>query len=476
MENLATITAVPRKAYRMAPAPLPPGPKGHLLVGNLLGYARDPLGFMARCSRDYGDVVRLRMAGLPLYLLGHPDHAEYVLVKHNRNFVKSRYFRRELSFLGQGLLTGEGELWRRQRRLAQPAFHRRRVGAYGEAMVSHAERMLATWRDGEVRDVHREMRHLTLGIVADVLFGADREKADEVAEILEWLDEHTNQLEEQGSAMVARFFLGNLPTPANLRFRKGIGRLDEVIYGLIDERRASGEDTGDLLSMLLRFRDEADVPMGDRQLRDEVLTLLLAGHETTALALSWTWYLLSKHPEVEARLLEELQEVLGDRAPTVADLSRLSYAEMVIKESMRLYPPAWGISRETIDECEIGGCRVPAGTQVLIVLWAMHRDPRYFQNPEAFDPARWEGGLAKWLPKYAYLPFGAGPRVCIGNAFAMTEAVLLLATIAKGFRLEMVPERRVVPQPTTTLRPREGIRMLLSSRHPSARPALEQGA
>jgi cytochrome P450 len=445
------------------------------LVGNLLDYARDPLDFMARCSREYGDIVRLHMGGLPLYLLSHPDHAEYVLVKNNRNFIKSRYFRRELSFLGQGLLNSEGELWRRQRRLAQPAFHKRRVGAYGEAIVSHAERMLARWRDGEVRDVHQEMRRLTLGIVAEVLFGAGRDKADEVGEVLGWLDKHTNRLEEQGSAMVLRFLLGNFPTPTNLRFRKGIGRLDEIIYGLVEERRENAKDTGDLLSMLLRFRDEAGTRMTDKQLRDEVITLLLAGHETTALALSWSWYLLSQHPEVEAKLLEELQEVLGDRTPMVEDLPHLPYAEMVIKESMRLYPPAWGVSREAIEECEIGGYHLPAGTQLLIVLWAMHRDPRNFQDPEAFNPARWEGGLAKKVPRYAYLPFGAGPRICIGGSFAITEAILLLATIARDFQLELVPEqRRVIPQPSTTLRPRGGIRMYLRKRHPSAKLALEQ--
>src|SRR5215218_10298109 len=220
----------------MALALIPPNPNGSYLIGNLLDYARDPLGFMTRCSRQYGDVVRLRFPGLSLYLLSHPDHAEHVLVKNNRQFIKSRYFRRELSFLGQGLLNSEGELWRRQRRLAQPAFHRRRVGTYGEKMVSHAEQMLATWRDGEVRDVHQEMRRLTLGIVAEVLFGVKRDKADEVREILAWLDKHPSQLEEQGSAMVVRFLLGNFPTPANLRFRKGIGRLDEVIYGFIGER------------------------------------------------------------------------------------------------------------------------------------------------------------------------------------------------------------------------------------------------
>jgi cytochrome P450 len=461
----------------MALAELPPGPQGNYLVGSLLDYARDPLDFMARCSQEYGDIVRLHLASLPLYLLSHPDHAEYVLVKNNRNFIKSRYFRRELSFLGQGLLNSEGELWRRQRRLAQPAFHKRRVGAYGQVMVSHAGQMLATWRNGEVRDVHQEIRRLTLGIVAEVLFGAEKDKAEEVGEVLGWLDKYTNRLEEQGSAMVVRFLLGNFPTPNNLRFRKGIRRLDRIIYGLIDERRENGKDTGDLLSMLLRFQEEGGGGISDKQLRDEVLTLLLAGHETTALALSWTLYLLYQHPEVEAKLLEELQEVLGDRTPIIDDLPRLTYAEMVIKESMRLYPPAWGVSRETIEECEIGGYRVPAGTQLLIFLWAMHRDPRQFQDPEAFDPGRWESSLAKRVPKYAYLPFGAGPRICIGNSFAMAEAILLLATIAREFRLELVPQqRRVIPQPSTTLRPKGGIRMFLRRRPPSAKLALEQKA
>ena len=269
----------------MALALIPPNPNGSYLIGNLLDYARDPLGFMTRCSRQYGDVVRLRFPGLSLYLLSHPDHAEHVLVKKNRQFVKSRYFRRELSFLGQGLLNSEGELWRRQRRLIQPAFHRQRINAYSEVMVLHAERMLAMWKDGEIRDIQQEMTNLTLGIVAKVLFGAKMNKAEEIGEMLRWLEKHTNRLEEQGSAMVMRFLLGNFPTPTNLRFRKGIGQLDEVVYGLINKRRTDGRDTGDLLSMLLRFRDEEGNSMSDKQLRDEVMTLLLAGHETTALAL-----------------------------------------------------------------------------------------------------------------------------------------------------------------------------------------------
>ena len=271
--------------------------------------------------------------------------------------------------------------------------------------------------------------------------------------------------------MLVRFLLGNFPTPTTLRFRRAVRRLDEVIYGIMDERRSSGKDTGDLLSMLLHAQDEEGNRMSDEQLRDEVITLLLAGHETNALALSWAWYLLSRHPEVEARLLEELREVLGDRAPTVDDVPRLRYAGMVIRESMRLYPPAWGLSREAIEECEIGGYRVPAGTQLFIVLWVLHRDPRYFEDPETFYPERWEDGSAGRIPRYAYLPFGAGPRLCIGSSFAMTEAILLLATMAKRFRLELASERPVIPQPSVTLRPGGGMRMVLRRRSSDARKA-----
>ena len=447
----------------MALATLPPAPKGHYLAGDLLDYARDPLGFLARCSREYGDVVRLRFPGRLIYLLSHPDHVEHVLVKNNRNFIKSRYFRQELGFLGKGLLNSEGEFWRRQRRLAQPAFHRQRINAYGEVMVSYTERMLSSWQDGEARDVHQEMMRLLLEIVAKVLFDAEIAKSGEVRGAI---DRAMKRFDEQGSAMLVRFLLGNFPTPTNLRFRKAVRQLDEIIYGLIDERRNGGKNAGDLLSMLLHARDEEGNQMSDKQLRNEVMTVLLAGHETNAVALSWTWYLLSQHPEVEAKLLEELQEVLDERVPTTEDLPRLRYTEKVIKESMRLYPPAWAISREAIEECEIGGYHVPAGTQLFIVMWLMHRDLRHFEDPEVFGPDRWENGLAKRIPKYAYLPFGAGPRLCIGSSFAMTEATLLLATIAKKFRLELVPGQQAIPQPSVTLRPKGGISIVLERRSP----------
>ncbi len=443
---------------------LPPGPKGRFLTGNLLDYSRDQLGYLTRCAREYGDVVRLRFVNVRVYLLNHPDHVEYVLVRNNNNFIKSRGQRHSLSFLGGGLLTSEGPLWRRQRRLAQPAFHQERISAYGGTMVECAEQTVSAWQDGEVRDVHEDMARLTLEVVAKTLFGT----------LL------TRELEEVGEALavIAKRFAGrggvlfqipqSIPTPGNLRFQRAIRRLDEIVYGIIRRRRASGEDAyprGDLLSILLAARDEeTGEAMSDEQLRDEVMTILLAGHETTANALSWTWHLLAGHPEAEAKLFEELWEVLADRAPTAEDLPRLGYADAVIKESMRLYPPVWAFGREALKDCEIGGYHVPAGTQLVMSQWVMHRDPRYYENPGKFRPERWTEGSAEKPPKYAYFPFGGGPRLCIGRPFAKMEAVLLLATIAQRFRLSPASGRPVMPQPSITLRPKGGMKMVLTRR------------
>lgn len=442
---------------------LPPGPRGRLLTGNLSDYVPDQLGFLQRCAREYGDVVRLRFLNVPIYLLNHPDHIEYMLVGNNRNFIKDRAERSGLRFLGQGLLTSEGGYWRRQRRLAQPAFHRQRISAYGRTMVESAERMLgSSWRDGATREVQEDMSRLTLQIVSATLFGASM----------------TDEIEEEvGDALgvvMGRFTGGilfkvpeRIPTPANLRFRRAVRRLEEVIYGIIRERRSSHEgDAGDLLSMLLAARDEVTGEgMTNRQLRDEVLTIFLAGHETTALNLSWTWHLLAGDPTTEERLHEELRTVLNGRAPTMSDLPNLRYADAVVKESTRLYPPAWGFGRETLQDCEIGGYRVPKGTQVVVSQWVMHRDGRYFENPETFRPERWLDGSTDGLPKYAYFPFGGGPRLCIGQSFAKMEAVLLLATIAQRFRLRHAPGQETVkPLPSLTLRPSNGLRMVLTER------------
>jgi cytochrome P450 len=462
---------VMKGACSMTLAALPPGPEGHHIIGNDLDFKRDPLGFLTRCAREYGDIVRLTFPGRPTYLLNHPDYIEYVLVKQNRNFTKNRSrflrrFRQEMMIIGNSLLASEGEFWRRQRRLSQPAFHRHHINAYGEVMVACTERMLANWRDGETYDIHQEMARLLLEIVAKTVLSTDDDTTKEVEKAYGRIEETLGgpglgiQVQEGSYGILLQFL-------RYLRFLSALRRLDKITYGIINERRSSSTDTGDLLSMLLHFQDEEGNRMSDKQLRDEVVGMFFAGYETTANALSWTWYLLSQHPKRETRLLRELQEVLGKRVPTVEDLPRLRYTDMVIKESMRLYPPAWNISRIAIEECEIGGYRVLAGTRLLMSQWVMHRDPRFFENPEVFDPERWGDGFAERTPKYAYFPFGGGPRQCIGNSFAMMQATVVLATIAQRYRPKLVPGQRVIPQPSITLRPAGGMKMLLKKRPPT---------
>jgi cytochrome P450 len=309
----------------LATAKLPPGPKGRPVVGNLLDYSRNPLDFLTRCAREYGDVVRLKFPGPPAYLLAHPEHIERVLVGNNRNFIKDRVTRSQLSILGDGLLTSDGAFWRRQRRLAQPAFHHQRVANYAGTMVTYAERMLEGWRDGEQRDIHHDMMRLTLEIVAKTLVDADI--ADEAENVGEAIGAVMAHFSDQGNGVFLRMLPDSVPTPSNLRYRRARRQLEEFIYGIIDERRKSGRDTGDLLSMLLHARDEDGSRMSDEQLRDEVMTVIMAGHETTAIALSWTWRLLALYPDVEKKLHAELDEWLGGSAPTIDDLPQLTYTD-----------------------------------------------------------------------------------------------------------------------------------------------------
>jgi cytochrome P450 len=438
----------------------PPIAPGLPLFGNSLHYFRDPLAFLRATRSRHGDVVRVSIGPLRMTLISHPELVEDVLVTQNRLFKKDRYLKVLHPVLGDGLLTSEGDFWRRQRRLAQPAFHRDRIAAYAAIMVDHASRLAARWRDGETRDVHKDMMRLTLEIVAEALFGAQvGDHAEDVGRALEVvLAVATDPLE------LFLPFLQYLATPQRRRFRRSIAKLDAIIYGVVEQRRRSGAgDGGDLLSMLLSAQDEDGTRMSDAQLRDECMTLFLAGHETTALNLSWTWLLLSQHPDVDARLVRELREVLGDRPATFADLPDLRYTGHVIAESLRLYPPAWSMGREALEEVDLGGYRVPSGSQVWFSPWAIQRDARWFDDPDAFRPERWEGDLAKKLPRCAYFPFGGGPRFCIGQAFAQMEAVLLLATLARAFRAEVLP-RRVVPQTSVTLRPKNGLQVRLSRR------------
>ena len=443
--------------------PIPPrGPKGHWLLGSLPDVHRDQLGFYARCAREHGDVVPVRLGPARGVLIYHPDAIEDVFVVKNRDFVKSRSVRMLRGLLGDGLLLSEGDLWLRQRRLVQPAFHRQRIAAYGEVMAEHATRQADGWKDGAVVDVHAEMMTVTQAIVAKTLFdadvsGASHDVVDASRVVTEFFGERLGTLLQ----MLPTW----LPLPANLRLRRAIRRLDQVVYRMIADRRLRPGDRGDLLSILLAAQDADDGSrMTDQQVRDEVMTLFLAGHETTAVALSWTWYLLAQHPEVEARLGDEVSAVLGDRAPTVSDLPALRYADMVMTESMRLYPAAYALARQAARPTEAGGLPLAPGDVVIAPTWVVHRDPRWFDEPEAFRPERWAGDLARRLPRFAYFPFGGGPRQCIGNSFATMEAVLILAAIARRFRLVLEPGQRVTPLASITLRPRSGIQMRLARR------------
>jgi cytochrome P450 len=424
---------------------------------------RDPLAFLSALAKQYGDIARIPLGAETLYLLNHPDLIREVLVTQHRNFHKGRGLERAKTLLGEGLLTSEEDVHLRQRRLAQPAFHRQRIAAYGATMAAYAARRRDRWRDGTVIDAHREMMALTLAIVGKTLFDADVEH--EAAEI----GEATATTFESFNALFYLPFgerLERIPIPATLRFRKARARLDATIYRLIEERRRSGTDHGDLLSMLLLAQDtEGDGSgMTDLQLRDEAMTLFLAGHETTANALTWTWYLLSQHPDVEARFHAEVDATLGARPATADDVSQLPYTRMVLAESMRLYPPAWIVGRRAIAPVQVRGFTIPTRTIVLLCQYITHRDPRWFPNPDRFDPDRWAPKVAAERPKFSYFPFGGGPRVCIGEQFAWMEGVILLATIAQRWRLRLVPGHPVALKPMITLRPRHGMRMVVEER------------
>ena len=451
----------------MATETLPPAPRTRRRNGSrlfdLLAFRRDPLKFLTHLAREHGDVVPFRMGPQHVLLLNHPDLVRDALVTRADYFHKGRALQRSKRLLGEGLLTSEGEHHRRQRRLAQPAFHRKRIESYGAVMVDYAARDSARWRDGETLDISHEMMRLTLAIVGKTLFDADVESdTDEIGGALTELLELFQML-----LLPYSEYLERLPLPANRRFTRARAKLDAVIYRIINERRASGADRGDLLSMLLLAQDEegAGDSMTDEQLRDEALTIFLAGHETTANALAWTWYLLSQNPEAEAKLHAELDAVLdGGRLPTVEDLPRLRYTEMVLAESMRLYPPAWVVGRLAVKEYAVGGHVAARGTLVLISQYVLHRDPRFFPDPLRFDPERWTPEAKEARPQYAYFPFGGGARRCIGEGFAWMEGTLIIATLARRWRMRLVPGHPVVTHPRMTLRAKHGMRMTLEER------------
>ncbi len=437
----------------------PAGPSEGLGRWSLGPLNDNPLEYFSKLAREYGDIAGMRVLNFRTIFINHPGTIEEVLVTNARKYSKGRVLRANRHVFGEGLLTSEGEFWLRQRRLVQPAFHRARIASYSATMVEYTQRMLNGWRSGEERDAHREMMRLTLQIVGKTLFDADVERdAQEVGKSLELL------LEIGANFRRAIFVPHWLPTPKNLRVKREVAQIENILYRIIEERRAAGGDAGDLLSMLLHAQDEDGSRMTDRQLRDEAITLFLAGHETTANTLSWAWWLLAQNPGVEAKLHRELDTALGGRAPSLESLPKLPYTANVINESLRLYPPAWGMARLAVEDHEIGGYPVRKGMGVAMAQWVVHRDPRWYDAPEEFRPERWEGDLLKRLPRFAYFPFGGGPRQCIGNTFALMEAVLVLATIAQKFRFRLVAGHPVVPLPSITLRPRHGVRVMLESR------------
>lgn len=443
----------------------PPGPARSFRTLVIYGPGRDPLAFFTNLARTYGDVAHVHMASEHLFLFNHPQLVKDVLVTHQRHFLKGRGLERARRLLGQGLLTSEGATHRRQRRLMQPAFHRDRIAAYATVMTDYADRADRRWKDGDTIDAAEEMGRLTLGIVGKALFDADVEaQAKSVGAAL------TAVMGSFWLTMLPLFdLMEHLPLPVFRRSRQARAELDAIIFGMIAERRRNPTDRGDLLSMLLMAQDEEGDGgvMTDQQVRDEAMTIFLAGHETTANALAWTWFLLSGSPEVEERVHEEVDRVLGGRTPTIADLPHLTYLEQVITESMRLYPPAWVIGRRTIEDYPVRDYVVPARGIVIVSPYVLQRDARYFNQPDRFMPERWTSEFKASLQPFAYFPFGGGARRCIGESFAWMELALVAGTIAQRWRLRLVPGHPVVPQPVVTLRPKHGLKMTLE-RRPSA--------
>lgn len=452
----------------------PPGPSGHPIFGNMLDFGKDPLTFLRQLPPKYGDTTFLRFLNQHFYVLSNPNDIREVLVSQADKFEKSELDRKILGkFLGNGLLTSEGNFHARQRRLAQPAFHSKRIRAYADVMVDYSNHLIAEWEDGQQRDIADEMMRLTMYIVSKTLFNADAITTDSTTAV--GVGQAIHQLQASSNADYRRgFSLPDwFPTQTVQQRKKAVQFYDQTIQTIIDQRQQMNPDgpppdLGDLLSMLMLSQDEDGSYMNNKQLRDEVATLFVAGHETTANTLSWIWYLLSQHPTIEARLHSELDQQLHGRTPTLEDLPKLPYSLQIIKESLRLYPPAWILNgRTALTDVQISRYTIPKGTIVFISPYLMHRLAHFFPNPDQFDPDRWTSDMEKELPKYAYIPFGGGPRVCIGNAFAMMEAHLLLATIAQQYRLHLSPGTAVNPNSQITLSPEDGLPMTIEKRTPN---------
>ena len=444
-----------------------PGPEGRLGWGNLLEAWKDPLALMSDGCRDFGPVAQYRFGWLRYVVVAEPAAAHHVLVENHKNYVKSQNYQGLKILLGDGLLTSEGDFWKRQRKLAQPAFHRERLAGFVGAMTECTDDVLSRWQSSHsgTMDIHREMMRLTFRIVGKTLLSMDLDgEAKAVGEALDvslhWANEYVESI-----VRIPPW----VPTPKNVRFNRAKRTLDSLVLRAATERRAEVErgatGPGDLLTNLLEARDqETGAGMSDEQLKHELLTLILAGHETTANALSFAFWLLAQNPDVVAELRREVETVLGDRAPTLADIPRLAYTQQVVEESMRLYPPVWAFERQALQDDVIAGYQVPKGTIVGVSPYVLHRRPELFPDPLRFDPSRFDKAKVKERNKHAYLPFGGGPRTCIGNMFALMEMQIVLAMAVRCFDFTVAPGFEVVLDPSVTLRPKNGIEMTATPR------------
>jgi cytochrome P450 len=447
----------------MSKSKVPGPPKSHFIFGNLPDFQKNPPEYILKIAKEYGNISAINLAGFLCVIVNEPDEIKDIMMTNQKQFIKAHAFRILKKLLGEGLLTSEGEFHKRQKRLAQPAFFKARVNSFGSGMVDYTNKIQTNWNDGDTLDLHTEMTNVTLGIVAKTLFNTEV-GTDESREIGEALTAGLGIFDEVLASPFADIILKIPFLPITMKFKKAVKKLDKIIYRIIDEHRRNGKDQGDFVSMMMLAKDEEGTgSMTDKQLRDEAMTIFLAGHETTANALCWTIYLLAKNPDKREKFLAEIDSVLGSRAPTAEDVPKLEYALMVFSESLRMYPPVWWTGRENLSEYKIGDYTFKKGTIFVISQYAMHHDTRFYPDPYVFRPERWLPEESEAKPKFAFFPFGAGIRMCIGNQFAEQEAILVLASLAQKWIFH-TDETKEVLSTMLTLRPKDGMKVRLERR------------
>lgn len=434
----------------------PPGPDGLPVLGNSLQFFRNPTSFPERCIREYGDVVSARVAGTPTFLLGHPDHVKHVLADNFENYEKGALYREELSFLGDGLLVSDGDHWARQRKLIAPMFHPDRIERYARIMVEYAVRAVEDLSPNEPVDVDERMQGLALEVISKTLMDVDVGTSSPairraLADVMDGA---------RASSRIPFSFPEWVPTPGNVRYNRAMDTFDTIVADIIHDHREDPDSQDTVISKLVAASESEGHSLTDRQIRNEITTLLLAGHDTTALGLSYTLSLLAEHPDEQTRVIEEIDRVVGEGTPKPKHVDELEWTESAIKESLRLFPPSYLFVRDAIDDDEIGGYRIPAGSMLVLHPWSIHRDGRFFDDPERFDPGRWTDGLEADLHPFAYFPFSGGPRRCVGEHFAWMEMQLVLVTLLQTYRFDLAFEPPVELRPRITLRPAHSISLI----------------